>query len=430
MSKHKHLTQDDRFVIESSLNSSMSFKAIANILGKDCTTVSKEVRNHRHIKLYGSFGRPFNSCLNRFGCKRALLCDNETCKSKYCKNCKLCNSVCSDFIEEKCTRLAKPPYVCNGCHKWNGCSLKKVLYYASKAQKGYENLRSEARTGISVHEDEIQRLDRFLTPLIRNGQSIHHICSQNKDVIMCSERTIYNYVDLSLFSARNIDLPRKVKYRPRKLKKKTFKIEKNCRNGRTYDDFKTFLEKHPGIPVVQMDSVEGTKGGKIMLTIHFTESSFMLAFIRDSNTARSVTSIFDHLYGLFGLDTFRKLFPVLLTDNGSEFSNPSAIEFDSNGTRRTYVFYCDPSSPYQKPEVENNHELIRRIIPKGKCLNGFSQRDISLMMDHINSYGRRKLNDKSPHKSFSFFYGSDTLQKLEANFVPPNDIILNPSLLK
>ena len=220
---------------------------------------------------------------------------------------------------------------------------------------------------------------------------------------MCSERTIYNYIDYRLFTARNIDLPRKVRYRPRKLEKQRFKVEKSCRIGRTYDDFKVFLDEHPGIPVVEIDTLEGTRGGKVLLTIHFTETQYMLAFIRDSNTARSVTEIFDHLYSLFELENFRKLFPVILTDNGSEFSNPSAIEFDSEGNRRTYIFYCDPSAPYQKGALENNHELIRRIIPKGKSLNAFTQNAINLIMDHINSYGRKKLNDKSAHESFSFF---------------------------
>lgn len=51
------------------------------------------------------------------------------------------------------------------------------------------------------------------------------------------------------------------------------------------------------------------------------------------------------------------------------------------------------------------------------------------MMNHINSYSREKLNDKSPFESFSFFYGKDILDRLGAKAIPPNDIILLPSLL-
>jgi IS30 family transposase len=247
---------------------------------------------------------------------------------------------------------------------------------------------------------------------------------------MRSEKTVYNYIDDCLLSARNIDLARKVRYRPRKLKKHPFKVEKNCRIGRSFEDFQNFLSQHPDTPVVQIDTVEGTKGGKVLLTIHFTESEFTLAFIRDANTARSVTEIFEQLYSRLGSSLFRLLFPVILTDNGSEFSNPSAIEFDPNGERRTFIFYCDPSSPYQKGAVENNHEFIRRIVPKGSSFNDLEQSDINLMMDHINSYGRKKLNDKSPHKTFSFLFNPDTLSKLGANYIDSNDIILTPDLLK
>jgi len=107
-----------------------------------------------------------------------------------------------------------------------------------------------------------------------------------------------------------------------------FKVDKSCRVGRTYEDFLNFLKEHPDTSVVEMDTVEGTKGGKVLLTIHFIDSQFMLTFIRDANTSQSVIDIFEQLYSKLGSEVFQKLFPVILTDNGSEFSNPSAIEFD------------------------------------------------------------------------------------------------------
>ena len=91
-----------------------------------------------------------------------------------------------------------------------------------------------------------------------------------------------------------------------------------------------------------MDSVEGRKGGKVLLTIYFRNCGLMLAFIRDSNTAKSVTEIFERLYKLLGHSTFTNLFQVILTDRGSEFTNPLSIEFNENDERRTHIFYCDP----------------------------------------------------------------------------------------
>jgi IS30 family transposase len=149
------------------------------------------------------------------------------------------------------------------------------------------------------------------------------------------------------------------------------------------------MEKHPDFPLVQMDTVIGEQGGKCLMTIHFVETSFMLAFLRDANTSKSVIDIFNLLDKILGHELFDKLFPVILTDNGSEFSNPKAIELreysvSGKGCRRTYVFYCDPSKPYEKGAIEVNHELIRRILPKGTSFNNLTQQDISLMMNHIN----------------------------------------------
>jgi transposase, IS30 family len=430
MSKFKHLILSERIVIERMLKDSCSFKAIGRELSKDCTSISKEVRNHFIVKKTGSYGRAFNNCIHRFSCTKSYICSSPLCRNRYCRFCSRCSTVCEDYKIESCVLLTKPPYVCNGCSELRSCTLQKSLYVAADAHNEYELIRSESRSGINVDEDEILRLDRIISPLIRNGQSIHHICSNNRNVIMCGEKTLYNYVNYNLFSARNLDLPRKVKYRPRKKVSGHFKVDKSCRIGRTYQDFLLFMKEHPDTPIVEMDSVEGVKGGKVLLTIHFTDSQFMLAFIRDANTSQSVIDTFEYLFRELRLDTFRELFPVILTDNGSEFSNPLAIEFNNEGNRRTYIFYCDPSAPYQKGAAENNHELIRRISPKGHSFNPYSQEDINLMMNHINSYGRKKLNDRSPHAVFSFLHGTDTLQKLDVECIPNNAVILHPKLLK
>jgi IS30 family transposase len=113
-----------------------------------------------------------------------------------------------------------------------------------------------------------------------------------------------------------------------------------------------------------MDSVEGRRGGKVLLTIYFRNSSLMLAFIRNNNTAKSVTEIFDWLYEVLGNDVFTSLFQVVLTDRGSEFTNPLAIELNKNNERRTRIFCCDPQCSDQKGGCEVTHEMIRRVLSK------------------------------------------------------------------
>jgi len=180
-----------------------------------------------------------------------------------------------------------------------------------------------------------------------------------------------------------------------------------------------------------MDSVEGRKGGKVLLTIHFVNTSFMLAYIRDHNDSQSVIDIFNMIQSVIGITKFKELFVVILTDNGSEFSNPSEIEYDSNtGEQRTKIFYCHPSSPFEKGSCEVNHELLRRILPKGQSFDDLKQKDINLIMSHINSYKRNKLNNKSPIELFSFIYGNETIDKLEIQEVESNKVSLSPQLLK
>lgn len=434
--KYKHLTLDDRISIQKGLKEGLPFAEIAASILRDPSTISKEVRGHRIEKTTGTRSRPFNPCMGRKTCtaqsKACAECPetfnwhNRDC---YCSLCGKCNESCPDFIEEICKSLSKPPYVCNGCKSVRSCTLRKQTYDAKEAQKAYEENRRNSRIGIDLTAEELQRLDDIITPLIRQGQSIHQICVNNADVIMCDERSIYNYIDAGVLSVGNIDLPRKVRYRKRR-KKKIVHIDKLCHVGRTYEDFLRFIEANPDVHVVEMDSVEGTRDSlKVLLTLFFRDSSLILAHLREANTARSVTEYFNTLYDKLGRELFTKMFPVILTDRGSEFTDPSAIEFDKDGNRRTFVFYCDPQRSSQKGSIEVTHEFIRRILPKGSSFKDLTQKKVDLMMSHINSYSRKKLNDRSAYQLFSFYYGCDTLDDLKIQSIDPKEIILKPELL-
>lgn len=413
-----HLTRDDRYTIENNLSNNISLKQIGRNINKHCSCISREIKNHYITKNTGSVGRRFNNCLYR-----------RTCSNRG-KKCNLKN--CTEFFEEKCPILNKPPYVCNGCKKRNQCTFSKHFYDASYAQDEYEETLKESRSGIVIDQDEINYLNSILTPLIKEqGQSIHHAIINNKNKIMHSENKIYKLIDLGLLEVRNIDLPRKVRFRQRVKHVTVYKVDKNCLENRTYEDFEKYIQENPDTPIVEMDTVEGKKGGKVLLTIHFVNCSFMLAFIRKHNDAQSVIDIFNNLQNILGIDKFKELFILILTDNGSEFSNPTEIEFDLNtGEKRTQIFYCHPSSPYEKGSCEVNHELLRRILPKGTSFDELNQDNINLIMSHINSYKRKKLNNISPYILFSTIYGKNTLDKLNIREIPANDINLTSDILK
>jgi IS30 family transposase len=341
----------------------------------------------------------------------------------------MCNKYCIDFCRQICGKLEKPPYVCNSCGKLSNCTLEKKFYTAVTADKDYRTILMQSRTGIALSEDEIARLDGIISPLVMKRQSPHHIYVNNKDSIMVSERTMYRLIDDCLIAARNIDLPRKVRFSARKSAV-TVKVDKACRIGRDYECFTAFLTDNPDTPITELDTVEGKKGGKVLLTVHFVKAEFMLAFLRGHNDSQSVIDIFERLYLELRPDRFADIFGLCLADNGSEFSNPKAIEFDKQGNRRARLYYCDPSSPFQKGSAEKNHQFIRCFFPKGKDISAYSQSDISLMMDHINSYGRKTLSDKTPHDMFAFLYGNEVLSLLGCNKIPPNEVTLNRSVFR
>lgn len=433
MNKNKHLDLDKRCQIEKALNNRNSFKAIGKLIDKDCTTIAKEVKAHILFEKKGSLHRPFNDCANRKNCFRygnvCKICERQK-NHKKCAACGHCTTSCMDYIKEICPRLLKSPYVCNGCDQRRSCTLEKRFYRALDAQKEYEFIRSESRSGFNLTEKELDHLDSVISPLLKSGHSIHHILTHNQDQISCCEKTIYIYADNGLLSARNIDMPRKVRFKPRKAKSVNLKVDKACRIGRTYVDYIAYRENYPSLPVTELDSVEGIKGGAVLLTIHFVLPKLQLAFLRPANDSKSVTDIFNKLYDTLGFDNFTRIFPICLADNGSEFSDPFGIEADSDGVIRSHLFYCDPSSPGQKGHCENNHEFIRRIIPKSTDLGNYTQSQIDLMMDHINSYSRPELGDKSPYEMFEFYYGREILDLLGIHKIGPNDIILKPELLR
>lgn len=430
MSTYKRLNYDNRLDIEAELKENKSLCSIAKSLNVSTSTISREIKAHS-IELdtyaYGSSNR----CIHRKDCTKNHICSKHyaNCEKKRCASCRYtkCNSVCDNYIEDSCDKLSKSPYVCNGCPNKNRCPLVKKVYKAKEADEMALNKRKDSRTGMCFTEDELEEIDQLLSPRLKKGQSLHHIFSSDPDLFSISERTGYNLVKANKISARPIDCPRMVRMSPRRKKSKEVKIDKQCRLGRTYEDYLEYIKNNPDTITVEGDSVIGRKGGACILTLTWP-CYFQLGFYREHNNSSSVTEIFNNLYNTLGYENFHKVFPgVLLVDNGTEFSNPTEIE--KFGIK---VFYCNPSSPYQKPICENTHEMIRRICPKGTSFDNLSQDSFDLAFSHTNSLIRKKLNNHSPYDMFNLIYGNDIniyevfhIKKIEAE-----EVNLTPSLLK
>lgn len=429
MAKNKHLTDIDRQEIEHGLRHGLSINKLAEKIGKHHSTVAREICARSGASDKGAYGRVTNRCASIQSCKKSQLCMDKPDCLKRCSVCRLCNSICPEFKEKICDKLATPPYVCNGCGEEPRCVLRKRYYLHNPAQKQYRKLLVDTREGANITEDELCALDAVVSPLIRQGQSVHHILTNHPDRFDLNEKTVYRYIAGGLLRAKNGDMPRVCSLKPRARKPVEHKIDTKCRLGRTYADFQAFMATAPDTRVVEMDSVIGRIGGKVLLTLMFRDCGLMLAFLRNRNDSQSVIDAFSQLWKLAGPGLFRRLFPVLLTDNGSEFSNPRALEYAQDGTPRSLLFYCDPCASWQKGRVERNHEFLRFILPKGTSFDALTQAHINTMLSHINSYSRPALNDKAPFDLFAFTYGGDLLAQLGLQRIHADRIVLKPSLL-
>ena len=181
----------------------------------------------------------------------------------------------------------------------------------NRAHAEYIKELSSSRKGIRTSPERLLELNDLLMPLVNKGQSINHIFATHSDEIRLSKKTIYNYIDQSAFRVRNIDLPKKVRYKQRHSHEVLMKFDYQYRKGRTYTDFTSFMEQNPKLPIVEMDTVIGARNsGKVLLTILFRDTNFMLIFLLPDKSHQSVLHVFDKLTSLLGIELFRKLFPV------------------------------------------------------------------------------------------------------------------------
>ena len=393
--KHAHLTLDNRIDIQQMLRDGFNFKMIANSLKKDPSTISKEVRKHIFVKE--------STC---------------TVKDKHGKE-----------IKEICIKLTKPPYVCNACKKRTYCHMEKHLYDGKYAQNEYEKLLKESREGIPLTKESFYEVDKIISEGVRKGQHIYHIVQTND--INVSLSTVYRHLDKGYLSISPLDLPGKVKFKPRNKNNVTY-VPNRVRVGRTYDDFLKFIKIHDISNWVEMDTVIGSQGGKVIMTWDFTFCNFMVGFLLDSKTASNVASAFFDIKSSFNENdiAFADIIPLVLTDNGGEFSNADAIEQNLNGDKETSLFFCRPMKSCDKPHVEKNHPLFRDICPKVTSFDNFTQDTVDLIFSHVNSVARKKLNGKTPYELFHFTFGEKITSLFGIKKIPPREVIQSPLLLK
>lgn len=432
----KHFSLDDRIKIQKIITENRDdigamtilLKDIGNIFQNDPSTISKEVKLHRIKKerpFYSTYSYANPLCENFNTCKKTI----NNGSNKFCKAYSYCTKSCPDFKEMTCSHLKKFPWVCNGCKKVQRCHLNKYFYYSDIANNEYKEKLVSSREGINLTEDEFKILDHTVSEYVKSGQPIFHILSSNS--LPVGERTIYNYFEKGYLTAKNIDLRRKVTYKKRYIIKPGKSILRAIKIGRAYEDYIDYISNNSEASIVQMDTVIGTKdSSKVLLTLHFVKFHFQLAYLLDKKDSISVTNALNTICKNIGVENFKLLFNVILTDNGTEFSNPSAIEINpENDETRCHVFFCHPYSSFEKGNCEKNHEYIRYVLPKGTNFDTLTQDKVNLMMSHINSTLRPSVKC-SPYDYMALTYGKEILDLLEIKKIDSKEVKLKPNLLK
>ncbi|MBQ9862611.1 MAG: IS30 family transposase [Lachnospiraceae bacterium] len=428
MSKFKHLTYKQRVIIEDRLSQRCSIRYIANELEKSPSTISREIQKNVEVTVSKD-----NDCAHRKGCPNKNRCTKEGCNS-LCAECKIvsCKKYCPDYVPIKCKRLSKPPYVCNGCPQRGHCQHRRVLYNSHKAQTDYNKNLKERRQGYDITTGQLKTINELASPMIKNGCSPYHIKQTYGDKIPVSEATLRRMIHGNVLDARDIDLREVVKRKERKRTRNKDRLARIhvSKIDHLYSDYLDYIKEH-GVHTVEMDCVEGKKDEKAtLLTLHFKEAFLQIAIIMEEQNSEEVVKALNKLEEIIGADLFKEMFPLILTDNGQEFTDIKGMERSVYGGTRTKIFFCEPNRSDEKGSCENHHKMIRYAIPKGTSLEQFNQTDINLLMNHINSYSRKELHGLSAYKVAKMMFPSDFFELLGIEEIPPEDINLTPRLFK
>ena len=418
--KNLHLTVQERIIIEKGIENGSTKAAIALTIGKDKSTVGKEIKKHRELVHKSSYKI---NCANMKNCSHNHVCDN-----------------CADFKPFTCNRRDRSPGACNGCSKYTYCRYDKYRYKADFSHKKYREDLVDSRTGINMSYEECKAMADIIVPLIKAGHSPYHIVTNHPELNI-SEKTLYNYIENGIFrefGLLDIDLRIKTKRKITKKASNKYKKreDKKYLNGRTYDDFINYTAENKNLSVVEMDTVYNNGStGPFMQTFKFLDYSFMFIVYQEEKTAKSMVEGVDLLEKILGEDLFSEEVAIIKTDRGSEFCDAEGFEKEENESRRTRIFYCDPMASGQKGSLENNHKEIRYICPKENDLKDLglnSQEKANQIVSHINSQSKEHLKGKSPLEVMEFM--NPALYQKFKDFgierINKDNIVLKPYLLK
>lgn len=398
------LTRHERDTVQRMLERGASCRRIARELGRSPSTVSSEVASHRFITA------PRERRGERVGA--------------------------SADLSAACPRLAAWPRCCNGCGRYRAVGCKRrphVFYDARAAQLCADSVLVSSRRGIDADEPAAAEALGLIRDGLGRGLSPEQLSARNGGPVDLSPSTIYRWVAAGYDGMTNMELRRKVGYRPRRHTSKTSATRHSPR--RSHAAF-LGMGEDACAAAWEMDTVEGAReDSACLLTLLHRPSRLQLALPLAAKDAASVAAALAGVRSVLGAGGMGRVFRAVLTDNGAEFSDEGAIAaLLGEREGETRLFYCDPRQSQQKGACERNHVEIRKLLPKGRGLrfDRLVPADLSLLMSHVNSEPRGALGFATPARAFRAMLGGDAAALLEAygvEDVPIGELDLTPGLI-
>ena len=374
MKTWKHIREDNRKTICSCISHNKKLIEISKIINYDPRAISKEVKRNRKPVDY------------------------------------------ADQTESKCPKLNRWPYVCTNCkNRYKDCPFVKFIYDSKVAQRKADANLINSRKGIDLDAEEFKKLDAIIKKGTDENKSIYQIKIENKDSINKSISTLYRYVNNGYLKTKRIDLPYAVKYKKRKHNKKyEYTDNKIDRSNHTYLDYLSYIHKNPNCNVWQLDFLGTIKSdSKNILSFILPNVHFTLLDIINNPNSKKVVEFFDDLEDKIGIESFKDLIPVVLTDRDPCFNDIEGICFSKiTGEERCKLFFCDPYVSNQKPHVENINKQIRKFFPKGKSIDNHTKGSVKNHNITLLNTPIKSLDGNTPKDAFITVYGEELYNKI------------------
>lgn len=378
---YRRLDKADRAAIEHGLDKHKSCRQIARELDRSPSTIADEIARNRTLS-----------------------------RGKY-KGERV-----EQIPEEVCPKLLAWPRCCNGCKSRKTYCTRtwRCEYSAARAQELADSELRESRIGVDRTEVEFERAMGLIRYDVSRGLSPQQIASARASELGVSPSTIYRWISRGYAGMSNLNLRRKCGYKPRAH---TSAVRPTAHGeARSYASFMRLPEERRAC-ACEMDTVIGlATDHQCLLTLYLKPFKFQLVLPMPDKTAVSVLATFDMLERASPC-VFRRLMPLILTDNGPEFSDCAGIERSiSSGKRRCQVFYCDVRQSQQKGACERNHVELRKLLPKGHGISfdRLDRRDCAVVMSHLNSQPRPSLGGMCAIDMLRAALGQDADELLDA----------------